>query len=133
MVNYNCQRCGYETNRKSAFRNHLLRKNLCKPKLNELTKYVLLVSNNFNEEAEKYKVSTKNKQFIYKTSTKIVDKNNTENEGNNNICDFCSKKLSYYKSKWRHEKSCKKKKECREELLEKLLLEKNDKQGDQIN
>ena len=136
MVNYNCQRCGYETNHKSVFKKHLLRKNLCKPKLNEITRYVLLLNNNFNEDAKKFKTSTKNQQFIHKTSTKNVDKNNTENEGDNNICDFCSKKLSCYKSKWRHEKTCKKRRESKEELLEKLLIEKDkliSKQGKQIN
>ena len=46
------------------------------------------------------------------------------------------KKLSCYKSKWRHEKTCKKRRESKEELLEKLLIEKDkliSKQGKQIN
>ena len=115
MVNYNCQRCGYNTNRKSAFKKHLLRKNLCKSKLNEITRYVLLCTNGFDEEATNFKLSTKNQQNIYKISTKNVDKKSGENKEDNNICKFCSKKLSCYKSKWRHEKICKKRKESKEE------------------
>ena len=136
MVNYNCQRCGYNTNRKSAFKKHLLRKNLCKSKLNEITRYVLLCTNGFEEEATNFKLSTKNQQNIYKISTKNVDKKSGENKEDNNICKFCSKKLSCYKSKWRHEKICKKRKESKEEILEKLLIQKDkliSKQGKQIN
>ena len=74
MVNYKCQRCGYETNHKSVFKKHLLRKNLCKPKLNEITRYVLLCTNGFDEEATNFKLSTKNQQNIYKISTKYLQK-----------------------------------------------------------
>ena len=37
MVKYNCERCGYETERKSNFKNHLNRKKLCPPLLEMLT------------------------------------------------------------------------------------------------
>jgi len=136
MVNYKCQRCGYNTNRKSAFKSHLLRKNLCKPILKEITKHDLFVYNNFNEEAKKFSVFTKNQHFIHNLSTKNVDKIMQNNEKDNNICFYCSKKLSCYKSKWRHEKTCKKRKVTNEDLLKKLLEEKDKliyKQGKQIN
>ena len=137
MVNYNCQRCGYETNRKSALRNHLLRKNMCKSKLKELSRYSLLLLNNFDEEAKKC-------DNILKISSKTSSKYLHNNEDNppkksqevNNICKYCSKKLSNYKNKWRHEKNCKEKKdednkveiiellkkqmEKRDEMIEKL-------------
>ena len=43
----------------------------------------------------------------------------------NNNCSYCSKKLSNYKNKWRHEQKCKKKKKSQEELLKNLLEEKD--------
>ena len=55
MVNYNCQQCGYNTSRKSVFKNHLLRKNLCKPISKKYTQYALLLLNGFNEDAKMYK------------------------------------------------------------------------------
>ena len=57
MVNYDCQRCGYKTNHKSVFKKHLLRKNTCKPKLKEIPKHILLVSNGFDKEAIKVQMS----------------------------------------------------------------------------
>ena len=37
MVNYECSRCGYNTNIKSKFISHLHRKYLCKPKLKDIS------------------------------------------------------------------------------------------------
>ena len=129
MVNYDCQRCGYKTTHKSVFKKHLLRKNICKSKLNEITKQVLLLSNGFDKEASNIKSSTFYPHNIHKvstkTSTKNVDIKENKKEVVNNICIYCSKKLSIYKSKWRHEKICKKRKECKEDLLKKLLEEKD--------
>jgi len=74
MVNYNCQRCGYNTNRKSAFKKHLLRKNLCKAKLNEITRYVLLCTNGFEELAKRYKNTAKTPPKHRQKSAKIRQK-----------------------------------------------------------
>lgn len=37
MVNYQCQRCGHETKKKSDIKVHMNRKNLCKPILNDVS------------------------------------------------------------------------------------------------
>ena len=122
MVNYKCQRCGYNTTRKYVFKKHLLRKNICDSKLKVITIYDLLVLNGFDEDATKCK-------NILKTSSKhpqnilILSSNNEDIKTNNN-CSYCSKKLSNYKNKWRHEQKCKKKK-SQEELLKNLLEEKD--------
>ena len=34
MPKYNCPRCGYNTNDKSRYLNHLKRKNMCDPLIN---------------------------------------------------------------------------------------------------
>ena len=60
MVNYECQRCGYQTTNKSYLKRHLLRKNLCKPIMNEIDRYYLLISYGFDEESKLYKKSAKN-------------------------------------------------------------------------
>ena len=112
MVNYECQRCGYQTTNKSYLKRHLLRKNLCKPIMNEMDRYELLVSNGFDEESKLYQKSTKNTQNYQQKSTKNDD----------NICSHCNKILSCYRSKWRHEKTCKQKIE-NDKII--LLEEKN--------
>jgi len=87
-----------------------------------ITIYDLLVLNGFDEDATKCK-------NILKTSSKhpqnilILSSNNEDIKTNNN-CSYCSKKLSNYKNKWRHEQKCKKKK-SQEELLKNLLEEKD--------
>ena len=97
MVNHVCVRCGYTTNRKQNLKNHLLRKFICEPINEDIDRYNLLVMNNFDQEAIKFKKSSKNLQIYHH---KIED----------NICKYCNKKLSNYKNKWRHEKTCKEKK-----------------------
>ena len=37
MVLYNCSRCGYNTLRRSHMKNHLNRKNICKPVLEDIS------------------------------------------------------------------------------------------------
>lgn len=49
MPKYNCPRCGYNTNDKSRYLNHLKRKNICDPIIN---------NNNLIEEYRKYNIST---------------------------------------------------------------------------
>ena len=90
MVNYKCQRCGYETSHKSVFKKHLLRKYLCKPLMKEIERYDLLVLNGFDEESKIYEKIHKNTQNYQQKS-----KNNDDN-----ICSHCNKILSCYRSKW---------------------------------
>ena len=110
MVNYNCLRCGYETHNKSYLKRHLLRKNLCNPKLKEIDRYELLLKHGFDEESKRY-------QKIPKNPHSHLQKNE------DNMCGFCNKELSSYKNKWRHEKTCKKKKdiEINNHLMDEIL------------
>ena len=139
MVNYKCQRCGYQTNHKSVFKKHLLRKNLCKPKLNEVTRYVLLIDNNFNEEAKKYKM-------IDKCHTNVdVNVNPNVNKKGLHICENCNKQFTSRQGKSKHKKLyCKQKNKHSDiEILKNLLeekdklitkiLEKNEKKDKQID
>ena len=101
MVNYKCQRCGYETINKTMLKRHILRKNICTPMIKEINKYDLFIFNEFFEEARKYldnvKMCKKIPNYPQKTSSVCEDKS----------CRYCKKILSSYKNRWRHEKTCK--------------------------
>ena len=98
MVEFICQRCGYETLRLSNFKNHLNRKFHCKPILRDISIEKIKKFYNIEEEYIKQNLSSK----IPITSSNIYPKNE-----DNTICEYCNKKLSSYKNKWRHQKSCK--------------------------
>lgn len=120
MVNYKCQRCGYETINKTMLKRHVLRKNICRAKLKEVNKYDLLIYNEFFEEARLYldyvNKNTKIPIYPQKTSSKCEDKS----------CRYCKKILSSYKNRWRHEKTCKKKLQLDEvEKLKNIIKEKD--------
>ena len=107
MVNYRCSRCDYNTDHKSKFRLHLLKKNTCPSKFNETSIYDILKLYGFDEEATEYEITHNvNKNNQHKLTK--INKNSTENKISA-ICKFCSKKLSCYKSCNRHEKTCKEK------------------------
>jgi len=116
MVNYKCQRCGYETNHKSVFKKHLLRKNLCKPKLNEIPRYILLSNYGFDELAKTYEKSANCKS---KVSQKVSLNGLLK-------CKYCDKFYKHKQSKWKHEQKCKEKnKQSEIDLLKQFLVEKD--------
>ena len=120
MVNYQCQRCGYQTINKTMLKRHVLRKNICQAKLKAIDKYDLLIYNEFFEEANRYLDNVNNNRKIpiypHKRSSKCEDKS----------CRYCNKILSSYKNRWRHEKTCKKKLQIDEvEKLKNIIKEKD--------
>jgi hypothetical protein len=86
MVNYKCPRCGFETNHKGVFKKHLIRKNICQPKINDISikKIVKMFSLDIN-----------------------LNKNNSSRKTCINIkiikCKYCGKIFSSRQSKSRHE------------------------------
>lgn len=99
MVNYQCQRCGYETFHKSVFKKHLLRKNMCNPKLNEIEKHTLLKLNGFEEESKEQEIIHKKTQKFYDITLKTAKIHR---------CEFCDKTFSRKDSLNRHKnKFCK--------------------------
>ena len=125
MVNYTCFQCGYVAKQKIHFLNHLSRKNPCKIILKETTISDNITKNNIDASTFNRKTSSKTSSFILKNlkkhphlSSLIYDKSL------NNICKFCSKTLSNYKNKWRHEKTCKAKSDLTK--IEKLTEENNE-------
>ena len=97
MVNYECQRCGYQTTNKTMLKRHLLRKNLCKPIMNEIERYDLLISNGFDEESKMYEKIHNCKPNV----NPIVNPNGITLSSN--ICDYCNKKFSTRQGKYKHQ------------------------------
>ena len=62
MPNYTCIRCNFETKRKSSFKKHLLRKNVCKPTRSEVSilEVIDLYKPNFDEVYEQIVIIQKN-------------------------------------------------------------------------
>ena len=107
MVNYKCPRCGYEINIRTKYMNHLRRKRICNPVLN---------NNNLQEEYIKYNISDKIEYpqkipKIYPKNDISIPKKSSKNTQKNEYydCKYCNKKLSSYKNLWRHLKTCKEK------------------------
>ena len=102
MVNYKCQRCGFTTSHKNNFRKHLNRKNICKPKLKELTRNELLQINNIDQIKK-----------ISRTSTQCnTNVNPIFKPKGLHVCDHCNKSFSTRQGKYKHMKwYCKVKKE----------------------
>ena len=135
---YNCIRCGYETKHKGHFKNHLNRKKICIPILEDIS--INDIKNYYNIEIDdnhkKHTINT-----ILTPKTRQLTPKNTENNTkniNNKECPYCGKDFSRVDSLTRHLKVCKEKKKTekqdkitllekeKEELLktvEKLLIE----------
>jgi hypothetical protein len=157
MVNYTCYRCGYSNINKSNIVRHIARKNSCIPKFNninldEVKESILSGLNyeeylNLNDKPNKYPDSQNiypdkypDQSIIYpnKYPNSVENAKNIDNNGEDNICEFCKKILSSYKNLWRHLKTCKEKKKDEEvkdsmDKLVKLLNKKLDDQNKQIN
>jgi|NorSeaMetagenome_1021524.scaffolds.fasta_scaffold15332_1 hypothetical protein len=135
---YNCIRCGYETKHKGHFKNHLNRKKICIPILEDIS--INDIKNYYNIEIDdNHKKHTINTILTPKTR-QLTPKNTENNTTNisNKECPYCCKEFSRVDSLTRHLKVCKSKKKTekqdkitllekeKEELLktvEKLLIE----------
>jgi len=129
MVNYRCTRCGYNTDHKSKFRLHLLKKTTCPPKLNETSIYDLLHLNGFYEEALKYKDVIQN---VIHFNPNVI---HCSPPNKKFICPNCNKSFVTRQSKYKHIKhNCSVLKTTEQTVLEqnKLLIENNEKLVSQV-
>ena len=145
---YNCIRCGYETKHKGHFKNHLNRKKICIPILEDISindiknYYNIEIDNNHKKHTINTILTPKTRQLTPKNT-----ENNTKNISNKE-CRYCCKEFSRVDSLTRHLKICKEKKKSneqnkitllekeKEELLktvEKLLIECSNKSNSTIN
>jgi len=122
---YNCIRCGYETKHKGHFKNHLNRKKICIPILEDISindmknYYNIEIDNNHKKHTINTILTQKTRQLTPKNT-----ENNTKNI-NNKECPYCCKEFSRVDSLTRHLKVCKIKNKCIEEKNKIELLEKD--------
>ena len=134
MVNYKCIRCGYCTIDKSKIKSHFNRKNICKPKLNdidlEIYKEDILNGKTFDDPQFIPQKSSLDPHFIPKTSSldphfiptksSFIKKKEIKRDTNIVTCEFCKKEYSSKKNLWRHTKYyCKEKQkddDCKKDL-----------------
>ena len=143
MVNYKCPRCGFNTNIKTKYIQHLKRKFICEPTISE---------NSLREEYIKYNLSNKiinneipqNKSKMNPSESKMnpnESKMNPNESKNEYKCKFCEKLYTTNSNLNKHLKICKEKAKDEEEKSNLLnlvnmlneQLEKRDKQIDEQN
>ena len=133
MVNYNCKRCGYSTKHKNSFKNHLNRKNICSPVLENVSiEYMKQFYNlevithiapkqhlnstqiapldSFSENLGVTQIAPKSQLLAPKmenTSTQIAPK---ITHFSTHICEFCDKTFTRKTGLNKHIKCCKIKK-----------------------
>jgi hypothetical protein len=105
MSSYICSRCNYTTKRKSNFKHHLTRKNLCNPVNNDVPiksiakSYGIVISSTDNEQ-----VSNKVSQSKYQSHSLSESQSITN-------CKYCNKPFTSANNCYRHQKHyCKYKK-----------------------
>ena len=117
MVNYDCKRCGYRTNHRGSFINHLERKNICAPLLEDMSIKTMY---------KMYNLKNNTKQHLNDTQTALFDTldkktsstqkapkqhpNNTQIAPKKKICEFCEKMFTRKTGLTKHLKCCKQKK-----------------------
>ena len=131
MVNYECKRCGYITKHKGSFINHLNRKNLCQPLLEDISIEEVKFMYGFEINSKSPQKSSISPHFSSKKtpqkSSKTPQKSSLLKKNSSKIlnfedckeCSYCFKKFSRIDNFKRHMTTCKKKKSTEVELLEK--------------
>ena len=125
MVDYKCNRCGFFTIYKNNFRNHLNRKNICKPLLSDTTIYDIKKQYNIENKLTDSQMTQNDSQNTNIDSQLTHNDSQFKNTICNNkyTCDYCGKILSKNSNLHRHLKLCKEKKKS-EEQNKIILLEK---------
>ena len=131
MVLYNCSRCGYNTTKRSNLKNHLYRKNICKPILDDISIEQLCFLYDFDM------LNFQQKKPALEQVKPTFDQNSTAFEqvkpafsiSTGNICEFCKKTFTRKHGLNCHLKICKIKKENdekKEKESQELCLMKNE-------
>ena len=123
MDYYECQRCGYNTTLRGNIKQHLNRKNICEPILDNISIEEMNDIYNLNETS---KITSNNSNSLICPSKKLQK---PQKNVANKQCSYCCKEFSRIDNLNRHLKKCKMKnnvlsenKELRE-TVEKLLIE----------
>ena len=122
---YNCFRCGYNTNHKGHFTNHLNRKKICKPILEDISiyeikkHYNIVINSNSENTVQKPQNTTIQKCEMISNNFKIIENKTDKTESSKKKwCKYCNKFFTRRDSLNRHLKICKNKIEKDMELQE---------------
>jgi len=131
MVEYKCNRCGYVASQRCNFKNHLNRKNICNPILEDISideiKFLYgfepleNVPQNSSILPQKSSFLPPQKSSLLPQKSSLFPQKSSLFEEKNScdlICEFCTKNCSRSDNLKRHLKTCKKKKEHDMVLLE---------------
>ena len=112
MVEYKCNRCGFFTIYKNNFRNHLNRKNICKPLLSNTNIYDIKKQYNIENKLNDSKLTQNDSQNTDNDSQLTQNDSLFKNTicSNKYTCNYCCKILSKNSNLHRHLKICKEKK-----------------------
>jgi hypothetical protein len=120
MNNYNCERCGYSTDRKGNFSNHLFRKRICKPTKADINIELLRIKHGLKIVNGK---SIESKCFLEKSKCFLEKSKCFSNK--KYVCDYCEKNFKSKQGKYQHQKKyCKIKKQQEENSFKNILLQK---------
>ena len=113
MSKYYCNRCGYSTNQITHFKNHLKRKKICKPTLEDISIEQICFIYNFDITKFSPQISTNSpqKSTISPQKSTFSTQISKTIEKQDYICKYCNKNLSRIDSLNRHMTKCKKKTE----------------------
>ena len=136
MVEYKCFRCGYTTTHKGSLVNHLNRKNICSPLLEDISIENIKKMYNFKNYTKEPKITqnepkiTQNDPFLNNAQNpkkpKITHFSEVQNPKKpkithfEHICEFCKKSFNRNWHLSRHLNNCKKKKENENEKDKKI-------------
>ena len=112
MVLYECDRCGWTSNRKPNFKRHLLRKYPCSPVKNDI-ELADIYKKYFNEYPPDYYDKWSDSDDDIDTDMKTDMISNISRF----LCRKCEREFNHYQNRWRHEKICN---EHRDEKVTKL-------------
>ena len=126
MVYYECQRCGYNTTLRGNIKQHLNRKNICEPILDNISVEEMKEIYNLNESNKIHQNNTKYTKITPKCNK--ITPNYTKNYTKKmeiKCCSYCGKEFSRRDSLTRHLNRCKIKKENEIETNKIEVLEKD--------
>ena len=147
MVEYKCFRCGYSTTHKASLINHLKRKNICNPTLEDISIENIIKYYRFEMTPKQHLNDTQTAPFDTQNkkmdSTQIAPSEHPNSTlgapkqhllgAKKNMCEFCEKTFTRKTGLTKHLKCCKYKKICEnkkdneiqelKEMVEKLLVE----------
>ena len=141
MVQYYCKRCGYTTKHKGSFLNHLNRKNICTPLLEDISIDEMKFTYGFEMTPNDFKMNP-NESKMNPNESKMNPKWKNENESKMNpneskmnpfeskinlteknkeyVCNYCGNCYSTNSNMRKHEKTCKIKMEKENEKDKKI-------------